>query len=108
MMRPSLMAAGLLVFVDSMKELPLTLLLRPFDSETLATWVWHYARDEAFAVSAPGALLIVSVGLLPVIWMSSMIAGRTDGRNSTGWLFGGGGGGARNENRDTLREKAYA
>ena len=107
MMRPSLMAAGLLVFVDSMKELPLTLLLRPFDSETLATWVWHYARDEAFAVSAPGALLIVSVGLLPVIWMSSMIAGRTDGRNSTGWLFGGGGA-ARNENRDTLREKAYA
>ncbi|MBC6444169.1 MAG: iron ABC transporter permease [Alphaproteobacteria bacterium GM202ARS2] len=84
MMRPSLMTAGLLVFVDSMKELPLTLLLRPFDSDTLSTWVWHYARDEAFAVSAPGALLIVCVGLLPVVWLSSMISGST--AKKSGWL----------------------
>ncbi|MBC6496918.1 MAG: iron ABC transporter permease [Alphaproteobacteria bacterium GM7ARS4] len=73
MVRPSVITAALLVFVDIMKELPLTLLLRPPSYETLATWVWLYAQDEAFVTSSAGALMIVMIGLLPVLWMSRLI-----------------------------------
>jgi iron(III) transport system permease protein len=74
LLRGTLAAAGLLVFVDVMKELPLTLILRPFDFDTLATRAFQLASDEQVARSALPALLIIVVGLLPVILLSRLIA----------------------------------
>jgi iron(III) transport system permease protein len=68
-------AAGLLVFVDGMKELPATILLRPFNFDTLATHVYSYAALEQFDRAAPGALAIVLVGLIPVLLLHKTIAG---------------------------------
>lgn len=73
LMRASLMTAGLLVFVDCMKELPLTLILRPFNYETLATFVYQYASDELLEEAALGALTIVGAGVIPVILLSVSI-----------------------------------
>lgn len=73
-MRPTILTAGLLVFVDVMKELPMTILLRPFNFETLATYVHQLASDELLEQSALGALTIVACGILPVIIMSRSIA----------------------------------
>lgn len=70
LLRPVLVSAGLLVFVDVMKELPATLLLRPFNVETLATWVYVQASREAIGDAAPVALAIVLVGLLPLVVLS--------------------------------------
>ncbi|CAL8978768.1 Sulfate transport system permease protein CysW [Rhodoplanes serenus] len=67
--RPALFGAALLVFVDSLKELPATLLLRPLNVETLATYVYQFAARGSFEEGALAALLIVLVGLLPVIRM---------------------------------------
>ena len=57
-----------------MKELPLTLILRPFNFETLATFVYQYASDELLEECALGALTIVAVGVIPVIALSMSIA----------------------------------
>ena len=73
LVRPSVIAAALLVFVDTMKELPLTLILRPFNFDTLATFVYQYASDELLEECALGALTIVAAGVLPVILMSRTI-----------------------------------
>jgi iron(III) transport system permease protein len=70
LLRPALVAAGLLVFVDCMKELPATLILRPFDFETLATSVFMLASMGELEESALPALTIVAAGLLPVILLS--------------------------------------
>lgn len=64
--RPALISAAMLVFVDCMKELPATILLRPFNFDTLATLVYTQASLEAFEDAAPAALMIVLVGLIPV------------------------------------------
>jgi iron(III) transport system permease protein len=71
---PVLGAAGLLVFVDAMKELPATLLLRPFNFETLATHVYAYAGLEQFENATLGALTIVLIGLLPVLLLHQTVA----------------------------------
>ena len=71
--RPSIIAASLLVFVDTMKELPLTLILRPFNFDTLATFVYQYASDELLEECALGALTIVAAGVIPVMVMSRTI-----------------------------------
>ncbi|HYI84704.1 MAG TPA: iron ABC transporter permease [Acetobacteraceae bacterium] len=65
--RPALLTAGLLVFVDTMKELPATLIVRPFDFDTLAVRVHSLAADERLAEASTAALLIVVTGLLPVV-----------------------------------------
>lgn len=70
LIRTSLLTAGLLVFVDCMKELPMTLILRPFGYDTLATFVYQFASDELFEEAALGALTIVAAGLIPVILLS--------------------------------------
>lgn len=67
LLRPTLIGAGILVFVDAMKELPATLILRPFDFETLSTQVYTYASLGQIEDAALPALLIVLVGILPVI-----------------------------------------
>jgi iron(III) transport system permease protein len=66
LLRPAIGAASLMVFVDVMKELPATLLLRPFDFETLATQIYVFASQEQFERSAIPALTIVAVGLVPL------------------------------------------
>ena len=70
LLRPSLAAAALLVFVDAMKELSATLLLRPLDFETLATWLYAEASRGTYEEGAVAALLIVLVGLLPVVLLA--------------------------------------
>ena len=66
----SAIAAALLVFVDVMKELPATLVLRPFDSDTLAVVAYNLARDERLAEAALPSLAIVAAGLIPVVLLS--------------------------------------
>ena len=80
---PSLGAGGLLVFVDSMKELPATLLLRPFNFETLATHVYSFAALEQFEEAALGALAIVVSGLVPVLLLHNAVAGGRAGSRRT-------------------------
>jgi iron(III) transport system permease protein len=65
--RGSLLTGFLLVFVDTMKELPATLIVRPFDFDTLAVRVHGLAADERLAEASTAALLIVMTGLLPVL-----------------------------------------
>lgn len=72
---PALGAAALLVFVDAMKELPATLLLRPFNFETLATHIYGFAALEQFEQAALGALTIVAAGLVPVLLLHKAVAG---------------------------------
>lgn len=74
MMSGGLLTAALLVFVDVMKELPATLIVRPFNFDTLAVQVYRYASDERLAESAGAALMIVLVGIIPVIIISRTIA----------------------------------
>jgi iron(III) transport system permease protein len=75
LLAPALGAAALLVFVDGMKELPVTLLMRPFNFETLATHVYSYSGLEQFENATPGALGIVLVGLVPVLLLHQAVAG---------------------------------
>ena len=77
LMRPALATAALLVFVDTMKELSATILLRPFNFETLATYVYSQASRGVFEEAAPAALVIVGVGLVPL-----MILLRTGAQNA--------------------------
>ncbi len=70
LIRPALATAGLLVFVDCMKELPATLILRPFNFDTLATHVYTYASLDLLEESALSALTIVVSGLIPVILLN--------------------------------------
>ncbi len=70
LLKRSALAAALLVFVDVMKELPATLVLRPFGSDTLAVVAYNFARDERLAEAALPSLAIVAVGLIPVVMLS--------------------------------------
>ncbi len=81
LLRPALAVAALLVFVDAMKELPATLLLRPLAFETLATWLYADAARGAYEDGAVAALMIVLVGLLPVVLLAR--------GGSGGWRGGG-------------------
>ena len=73
-MSGSLLTAALLVFVDVMKELPATLILRPFNFNTLAVRTFELASDERLADASNAALAIVAVGILPVIVLSAAIS----------------------------------
>lgn len=70
LLRPALGAAALLVFVDAMKELPATLMLRPVNFDTLATWLYAEAVRGTYEEGAVAALAIVLAGLLPVILLA--------------------------------------
>jgi iron(III) transport system permease protein len=69
-----MLTAVMLVFVDVMKELSATLVIRPFNFDTLAVRVYQYASDERLYDAAAPALAIVLVGLLPVIFLSWQIS----------------------------------
>jgi iron(III) transport system permease protein len=69
-LRPALITAALLVFVDCMKELPATLILRPFDFDTLATLVFTLSSLDQLEESGAPALTIVAAGLIPIILLT--------------------------------------
>ena len=79
-MKGSLLTAVVIVFVDVLKELPATLVLRPFDYNTLAVRAYELASDERLADSSTAALSIVAVGIIPVILLSRAI-----GRSRAGY-----------------------
>lgn len=74
LLRRGLLTAGLLVFIDVMKELPATLVMRPFNFDTLATQAYTLASDERLAEASTAAITIVAVGLLPMIVLCRQIA----------------------------------
>lgn len=76
----SLLTAGLMVFVDVMKELPATLIMRPFNFDTLAVQAYNLASDERLTEAATASLMIVAVGILPLILLSRAIAHARPGK----------------------------
>jgi iron(III) transport system permease protein len=74
----------MLVFVDCMKELPLTVILRPFNFHTLATYVHQFASDEKLSEASLAALSIVGFGILPVILLSLAITRSRPGHSDKG------------------------
>ena len=70
LLKSSISVAWLLVFVEAMKELPAVLLLRPFNFETLSTQIYQLISDEMLEQGALGAVVIVLLGLLPIIWLN--------------------------------------
>ena len=76
LLKRSTAAAALLVFVDVMKELPATIVLRPFNSDTLAVVAYQLARDERLGEAALPSLALVAVGLVPVILLSRTLRSR--------------------------------
>ncbi|MDP4073680.1 iron ABC transporter permease [Acidovorax sp. A1169] len=76
LLKRSTAAAALLVFVDVMKELPATMVLRPFNSDTLAVVAYQLARDERLGEAALPSLALVAVGLVPVILLSRTLRSR--------------------------------
>ena len=73
LMTGGILTGIMLVFVDVMKELPATLVIRPFNFDTLAIRVYQYASDERLSEAAAPALAIVLVGMIPVIFLSWQI-----------------------------------
>ena len=76
LLRGPVAAATLLVAVDVMKELPATLVLRPFNTDTLAVMTYLLARDERLGEAALPALALVTIGLIPIIWLSRQMSSR--------------------------------
>jgi iron(III) transport system permease protein len=77
LLRRSTLVATLLVFVDVMKELPATLVLRPFNHDTLAVMAYQLARDERLGEAALPSLALVLVGLIPVVLLSRSLRDKT-------------------------------
>ena len=74
LLRGSALTAALLVFIDVMKELPATLVMRPFNFDTLATQAYTLASDERLSEASTASIAIVAVGLLPLIILCRQIA----------------------------------
>lgn len=70
MARGTILAGGAIVAIDIAKELPATLLLRPFNFETLSTHIYRLASDERLADAAPAALILIGVSLIPTLALS--------------------------------------
>ena len=81
-MRGSLLTAGIVVFVDVLKELPATLVIRPFNFDTLATTTYNLASDERLAEAAGPALAMVAVGIIPVYLMARASAVARPGQDN--------------------------
>ncbi|MCB5162679.1 ABC transporter permease [Marinomonas algarum] len=77
LLKGSVLTAILIVFVDTLKELPATLVLRPFNFNTLAVRAFELASDERLIDAAPASLMIVLVGLVPVVLLSRSISSRS-------------------------------
>ncbi|MFM1939534.1 MAG: iron(III) ABC-type transport system permease protein [Pseudomonadota bacterium] len=72
LLKPTVTACALLVFVDALKELPATLVLRPFNFDTLAVVAYQFASDERLGEAAWPCLLMVTIGLVPIWWLASV------------------------------------
>ena len=70
LLRPSMLGAVIVVFVDCLRELPATLLLRPMNIETLATSIYQFASRGSFEEGALAALLIIAASIGPVAWLT--------------------------------------
>jgi iron(III) transport system permease protein len=70
LLRSSVIAGGILVFIDVMRELPATLILRPFNFETLATRVYWLASDERLTEASTASLLIIAIGTIPILFLN--------------------------------------
>lgn len=81
-----LLTAGLIVFVDVLKELPATLIMRPFNFDTLAVQAYNLAKDERLTQAATPSLMIVACGLVPVFLLSRQIMASRPGARDTGRL----------------------
>ncbi|MEM1246273.1 MAG: iron ABC transporter permease [Acidobacteriota bacterium] len=81
LLRSTLLAAGILVFVDVIKELPATLILRPFGYETLAVRVYQLASDERLSEASTGALGILMLGMVPVVFLARTLDRRRPGQS---------------------------
>lgn len=79
LIRGSLLTAGLIVLVDVLKELPATLILRPFNFDTLAVIANNYATDERLPQAGPPALLIIALSLPAVLWLTSRVSAARPG-----------------------------
>jgi iron(III) transport system permease protein len=84
LLRGGLASAALIVFVDTMKELPATLMLRPFNFDTLAVQAYNLARDERLAEASTAALTIVAAGLLPIVLLTRVALRARPGRMRQG------------------------
>ena len=69
LIKTSIIATAILTFVDIVKELPMTLILRPFNFETLATYTYQFAHDELMIEASLPAFFIVLTGLIPIIFL---------------------------------------
>lgn len=74
LIKPAILSGLILVFVDVMKELPLTLILKPYDINTLAVKAYEYASDELIAEAALPSLCIIVTGIVPIIFLNKLIA----------------------------------
>ena len=74
-LKPSILTALLIVFVDTIKELPATLILRPFNYDTLTVQAFRLASDERLEGAAVPSLMIAGLGLIPVIILCAQIGG---------------------------------
>ncbi|WP_156916062.1 ABC transporter permease [Psychromonas arctica] len=77
LIRKGMLTAFILVFIESMKELPAALLLRPFNFETLATYVYQFVSDEMIELAALPALMIIGLGLVPFIVVNRLLEKKT-------------------------------
>ena len=82
LLRRSMLAGAILAFGDVLKELPMTLVVRPFNFDTLAVRVFNFASDERFPQAATGSLVIVLIGLAPVVILTRMIAAERQGERA--------------------------
>ena len=73
LIRTSIIAAAILTFVDIVKELPMTLILRPFNFETLATYTYQFAHDELMIEASLPAFFIIITGLIPILLLQNQL-----------------------------------
>ncbi len=81
LLRPSIISAFILVFIDVMRELPATLIMRPFNFDTLATRVYWLASDERLSEASTAALIIIVIGIVPTLYLNAF-ATKQSGDNS--------------------------
>ncbi|WBX72551.1 iron ABC transporter permease [Tenacibaculum pacificus] len=74
LLKPAILSAFILVFVDVMKELPLTLILKPYHINTLAVKAYEYAGDELIAEASLPSLFIILTGIIPILFLNRLIA----------------------------------
>ena len=74
LLRPSLISAFILVFIDVMRELPATLIMRPFNFDTLATRVYWLASDERLSEASTAALIIILIGIVPTLYLNAFVS----------------------------------